>query len=150
MLSSFLFYVPINYMFGSLQPSMAILAMGPILSSAPNNIPHVKKVCATLLSHQLLRPQGIRGLCAAVFGDDSLATNDARVEMLEHVAHVLSTVPANMKPHVGRANISCTCVESLLGLFSYYHPPCNGSAIVARASRLHARSRFCYLADAIP
>jgi hypothetical protein len=42
----------------------------PSASSAPIP-PHVLKTCSTLLSKQLLRPDGLGGLFAAVFGDES-------------------------------------------------------------------------------
>jgi hypothetical protein len=96
----------INYISGSLQPSKAINVLGAILSSAPNTLSHVRKACATLLSQQLLRPQGVRGLCAAVFGEEGPTTDDAPIEKLQHVARILTTAPAGMKPHVGRINVT--------------------------------------------
>jgi hypothetical protein len=100
----------IKFISGSLQPLKAITVLGAILSSAPSSPSHVRKACATLLSQQLLRPQGVRGLCAAVFGEKGPTTDDAPIEKLEHVARVLTTVPASTKPHVGRINntaVSC-------------------------------------------
>ena len=57
---------------------------------------HVHKACASLLSKQLLRPDGLHGLCTAVFGEEEVF--HASLEKLEHIARVLSAVPASMKP----------------------------------------------------
>lgn len=60
--------------------------------------PHVHKACASLLSKQLLRPDGVRGLCAAVFGEEA---DEVQLEKIEHVARVLTTAPAGMAAEVG-------------------------------------------------
>lgn len=59
---------------------------------------HVQKAAASLLSRQLLRPEGVRGLCMATFPED--ANDDAQLERLEHVVRVLIAVPGGMKPEV--------------------------------------------------
>ncbi|EGN93069.1 hypothetical protein SERLA73DRAFT_163744 [Serpula lacrymans var. lacrymans S7.3] len=82
---------------GILPPSQTITALGAILSSSPSPIPHIRKACSSLLSRQLLRPQGVRGLCAAVFGEQEGA-EDAPLEKFDHVTRVLTAVPAGMKP----------------------------------------------------
>jgi hypothetical protein len=54
-------------------------------------------MCRILLSKQLLRTDGIIGLCEAVFGarvDDHV---DAPLQKLEHFARVLCAVPSGMK-----------------------------------------------------
>jgi hypothetical protein len=136
----------IEYMSGSLQPSKAITVLGAILSSAPNTLSHVKKACATLLSQQLLRPQGVRGLFAAVFGEEGSTIDDAPIEKLEHVARVLSKVPARMKPHVGHTSTTAvSCIEPSLGIFLCYYPSHSGSPIVWGVFRIHTCGRFRYL-----
>ncbi|GLB33781.1 hypothetical protein LshimejAT787_0106650 [Lyophyllum shimeji] len=85
-----------------LSPSHTITALGGILSSVPPPVAHVRKLCVSLLGQQLLRPQGVRGLCAAVFGQEQ---DETLVEKLQHVARVLMTVPANVKPEDYFANI---------------------------------------------
>jgi len=87
-------------------------------------LPYVRKSCAFFLSQQLLRPQGVRGFCAAMFGESVALNEDAPMEKLDHMARVLTTVPATMKPqvnivaisflssHIGYRNIS---VQSFLG-----------------------------------
>ncbi|KAJ7781261.1 hypothetical protein B0H16DRAFT_1497669 [Mycena metata] len=65
-----------------LPPSQTITALGAVLSVKPCP-PHVHKACASLLSKQLLRPDGVRGLCAAVFGEDA---DEVQLEKIEHVA----------------------------------------------------------------
>ncbi|KAF5387644.1 hypothetical protein D9615_000386 [Tricholomella constricta] len=86
-----------------LSPLQTITALGGILTSSPPPLPHVRKLCASLLGQQLLRPQGVLGLCAAVFGEDG--TDDSSVEKLQHITRVFTTVPANMKPEDYFSNI---------------------------------------------
>ncbi|KAJ7179134.1 hypothetical protein C8R46DRAFT_1187560 [Mycena filopes] len=76
----------------TLPPSQTITALGAVLSVKPCP-PHVHKSCASLLSKQLLRPDGVRGLCAAVFGEDA---DEVQLDKIEHVARVLTTPPAGM------------------------------------------------------
>ena len=47
-----------------------------------------------------MRPDGVRGLCAAVFREDEISEDKAPLEKLEHVARVLSAVPVSVKPEV--------------------------------------------------
>ncbi|KAF8890687.1 armadillo-type protein [Infundibulicybe gibba] len=60
--------------------------------------PFVRKRCSAFLSRELLRPEGVHGLCAVVFGEGESAAEDAPIEKLEHVARVLTTAPALIKP----------------------------------------------------
>lgn len=53
-----------------------------------------------LLSRQVLRPDGVQGLFAAVFGEEETTGGDIAVEKLEHVSTVLNAVPANTKSQV--------------------------------------------------
>ncbi|KII94758.1 hypothetical protein PLICRDRAFT_33568 [Plicaturopsis crispa FD-325 SS-3] len=80
-----------------LPPSQTIASLGNVMSGTPSLPPFAQKACAALLSKQLLRPEGVRGLCAAVFGEDASSEDDAPLEKLEHVARVLTTVPAGMQ-----------------------------------------------------
>ncbi|KAH0587531.1 hypothetical protein H2248_006313 [Termitomyces sp. 'cryptogamus'] len=81
-----------------LTPLQTITALGSILSSNPRPLPYVRKLCITLLGQQLLRPQGVRSLCAAVFGENDSPANDSSIERLQHITRVFLTVPANVKP----------------------------------------------------
>ena len=76
----------------SLPPSQTIASLGAIMSSSPPPPQHVHKSCASLLSRQLMRPNGVRGLFAAVFGDGE--SEEAPLEKLLHVAQVLGAVPS--------------------------------------------------------
>ncbi|KAI0262307.1 hypothetical protein BC834DRAFT_828992 [Gloeopeniophorella convolvens] len=77
-----------------LPPSQTIASLGSIMSSSPPPPLHVHKSCASLLSRQLIRPDGVRGLLAAVFGDGE--SEEAPLEKLSHVARVLSAVPSTV------------------------------------------------------
>ncbi|KAH7916099.1 hypothetical protein BJ138DRAFT_1122026 [Hygrophoropsis aurantiaca] len=79
-----------------LSPSQTISALGASLSSTPPPPQHVRKSCSSLLSRQLLRPEGVRGLCVAVFGEESI-NDEVPIEKYEHIARVLTSVPAGMK-----------------------------------------------------
>ncbi|KAL4265069.1 Tango6 family protein [Pleurotus pulmonarius] len=79
-----------------LPPSQAITALGAALSSH-REVPHVRRNCAYLLGRQILRPFGVRGLFAAVLGEDEGSEGEVGLEQLEHIARVLGTVPTNMK-----------------------------------------------------
>ncbi|KAF8231899.1 hypothetical protein L208DRAFT_1361765 [Tricholoma matsutake] len=115
-----------------LQPSKAIIVLGAILSSAPNVLPHVRKACATLLSQQLLRPQGVRGLCAAVFSEERPTNDDAPIEKIEHIARVLTTVPASMKPH----EYFHTIIPRITDLLSSQESPAHTRAAAFTISRM--------------
>lgn len=73
------------------------------------------KTCTSLLSRQLLRPEGVRGLCIAVFGQDHESVENASFEKLDHVSRVLSSVPAGMEPEV--------CSEQSMS-FQHIQPSC--------------------------
>jgi hypothetical protein len=53
------------------------------------------------LSRQLLRPEGLLGLCAAVFGEGEDSQENNPLDKLEQVAKLVSAVPTGMKPKVG-------------------------------------------------
>lgn len=70
------------------------------MSGTSSSLPYVRKTCTFILSRQLLRPEGIRGLCESVFGDEEASGEDVALDKLEHVSRLLSTVPTGMKTQV--------------------------------------------------
>jgi len=73
-------------------------SLGTILSSS--TIPHVRKACTSLLTQELLRPDGVQGLCEAMFSGEETNGDGARIEKLEQIAHTLNSTPATMKQEV--------------------------------------------------
>jgi hypothetical protein len=53
-----------------------------------------------LLGKQIVRPDGVNGLYAAVFGKEEMTGDDAPLEKLEHISRVLTTVPPGTHPQV--------------------------------------------------
>jgi hypothetical protein len=102
---SFRYFVDIG---GSVPPSQAITSLGIILSSSPSPPLHVQKSCASLLSRQLLRPEGVQGLCAAIFGEEQSSDDNAPLEKIQHVARLLTAVPAGVKPEVKLSGTFCS------------------------------------------
>ncbi|KAG2156029.1 hypothetical protein DEU56DRAFT_765220 [Suillus clintonianus] len=90
--------------------------------STPNSPtpPHVRKLCSSLLTQHLLRLDGVRALCAAVFGELD-AEEEPELDKLEHVARVLGTVPRGMQPK----DYFQTIIPRILALMS---PPSPSSA----------------------
>lgn len=86
--------------YARLPAAQTIAAFGGLLSDKSTTLPFVRKSCGFLLSRQLLRADGVAGLLAAVFGEEDISGEDAPLEKLEHVARLLGTVPASMKPEV--------------------------------------------------
>ncbi|KAG8763585.1 hypothetical protein FRC11_001154 [Ceratobasidium sp. 423] len=84
----------------------------PETGSAPLPVPaYVQKAASGLLSQQVLRPDGVSGLCAAVFGEgDEVAS----LVKLERIARVLGAVPAQMD----RETYMRTIVPNLINLLS--------------------------------
>lgn len=70
------------------------------MSSSPALPPHVQKGCSFLLGRQLIRPAGVQGLCAAIFGDEEVSEGEISLEKLEHVSKVLNTIPPSMAVEV--------------------------------------------------
>ncbi|KAI0702915.1 hypothetical protein BC835DRAFT_1263578 [Cytidiella melzeri] len=75
--------------------SKSITALSTILSD-PNTLPYVRRSCSYLMSRQLLRRDGVRGLLLALFPDGDLSEENAPLEKFESVGRVLLTVPAGM------------------------------------------------------
>lgn len=78
-----------------------ITSLGAVLQASPAVPPHVHKACTSLLNRQLLRPEGVRGLFAAVFGDEDQSVIDTPLEKLDHVCRLLQTVPSGTSEEVG-------------------------------------------------
>ncbi|KAK0230500.1 hypothetical protein IW262DRAFT_1338785 [Armillaria fumosa] len=81
-----------------LHPSQSITALGGAISSFAPGPAFALRTCSMLLSKQVMRTQGVNGLCAAVFGDSEEAGEEVRLDKLEHVAKVLTAVPKGMDP----------------------------------------------------
>ena len=80
--------------------SQAILALGGVIANSPPLPPHVKKSCSFLLGRQMIRPTGVYGLCAAIFGEQETSEDEVSLEKLQHIFNVLSTIPQSMQAHV--------------------------------------------------
>ncbi|KAF9534898.1 hypothetical protein CPB83DRAFT_901829 [Crepidotus variabilis] len=81
-----------------LSPAVTIAALGGILvSSTPAPPLHVRKTCKTLLTKQLLRPDGIQGLCIAMFSEEESNGDEVNLEKLEQIAKIVISVPAGMR-----------------------------------------------------
>ncbi|KAK1224380.1 hypothetical protein PQX77_012676 [Marasmius sp. AFHP31] len=107
-----------------------IASLGGVMS-AHSSVPHIRRACGYILSRQLMRPDGIKGLCAAVFGE--VEGDEAKLEQLEHFARVTSAVPANMKPQsisvhhlstTGREGNDSVARETILAILHspFLHP----------------------------
>ena len=84
----------------SLPAAETIVSLGAVLQASPALPPHVHKACTSLLNRQLLRPEGVRGLLTAVFGDEDLSVVDTPLEKLDHVSRLLQTVPPGTSEEV--------------------------------------------------
>ncbi|KAF8915866.1 hypothetical protein CPB85DRAFT_1217291 [Mucidula mucida] len=106
-----------------LPPSQAILSLGGVISSLPSP-PYVRRFAGSLLTRQILRPHGIRGLCEAVFGDNEEAMGEENdLDRLEHTAKVLTAVPKEMDAKVYYSAI----VPKILELLSSSSPEDKGT-----------------------
>lgn len=64
-------------------------------------LPYVHKTCSFLLGRQLLRPGGVSGLCAALFGEGSEGLEEGvSLDKLEHFATTVQTVPPSVQSQV--------------------------------------------------
>ncbi|KAF9649373.1 hypothetical protein BDM02DRAFT_1873427 [Thelephora ganbajun] len=88
---------PLTMRLLSLPPSQIILSLGSIITIRPPLPSYVHKTCSFLLGRQLVRPGGIRGLCAAIFGE-GIETSESGVSLdkLEHFAKAVQTVPPSV------------------------------------------------------
>lgn len=78
----------------SLSVDRSIIALASVMASK-TSVPYVRRACAGLLSQQLLKPQGVLGLCVAIFGVEESSDDLAK---LQHVTKVLANVPSGMSP----------------------------------------------------
>lgn len=77
-----------------------------------------------------MRPEGVRGLCAAVFGEGDASSDHAELEKLDHVARVLSTVPSGMQSKVRIGPASCVSgLDSVIGILRNHYPSCHQTAV---------------------
>ncbi|GJJ07060.1 hypothetical protein Clacol_001259 [Clathrus columnatus] len=77
----------------------ATSALGTILASVTSKrriYPHLPKACGFLLSKLLLRPDGVQGLYAAIFGEGTEDGESAPLDKLEQIVKILTAVPASM------------------------------------------------------
>ncbi|KAF7288240.1 RTP1-C1 domain-containing protein [Mycena chlorophos] len=114
----------------SLPPSQTIAALGAALSVKPCPT-YVRKTCSAHLSKQLLRPEGVRGLCAAIFGENA---EEAPLDALEHVSRVLTTAPAALPSEEYFSAI----LPRILELLSERAPPAYRRAAAFAISRMLA------------
>ncbi|KAI0663236.1 hypothetical protein C8Q70DRAFT_501309 [Cubamyces menziesii] len=88
----------VMHLISRLPAAHVISAIGLGLSSTSASLPYVRKTCTFILSRQLLRPEGIRGLCESIFGEEEASGEDVALDKLEHVSRLLGTIPAGMTP----------------------------------------------------
>lgn len=79
---------------------MLITALGNILADGPKLPPHVRRTASTFLTQQLMRPNGVLGLCESVFGEEETSGEAVKLDKLEHISKMLISVPAKMPPQV--------------------------------------------------
>ncbi|KAF7790090.1 hypothetical protein EIP86_001040 [Pleurotus ostreatoroseus] len=84
--------------------SQGITALSALLADA-SALPYVRKACSYLLSRQLLRREGVRGMLAALFSEEDATGDDAPLEKLENVAKLLKSLPVGMMDTNYYANI---------------------------------------------
>ena len=60
----------------------------------------MKKSCSYLLTRQLLRPDGLRGMLSALFSEEDITGDDAPLEKLEHVTRLLKSRPVGVLDEV--------------------------------------------------
>ena len=102
-----------------LPPSQVILSLGSVITIRPPLPSHVHKTCSFLLGRQLLRPGGIRGLCAALFGEETEASeSDVSLDKLEQFAKVVRAVPPSISPQVRLDDVVSTGSNYLTRNFS--------------------------------
>ncbi|TBU43355.1 hypothetical protein BD309DRAFT_960924 [Dichomitus squalens] len=104
----------VMYLLSRLPVSQVISAVGQTLAKAPSSLLYARRACTFILSRQLMRPEGIRGLCESVFAEEDVAGDDAPLQKLEHVARVFNTVPVGMKDE----DYSKTIIPRMLLLLS--------------------------------
>ncbi|KAI0638028.1 hypothetical protein C8Q77DRAFT_405922 [Trametes polyzona] len=125
----------IMHLLSRLPASHVISAVGQVMSSPPSSLPYVRRTCTFILSRQLLRPEGIRGLCESVFGEEDASGEEVALDKLEHISRLLGTVPAGLKveEYLG---IMIPRMLLLLSLDERALPPAHRRAIAFSLSRM--------------
>ncbi|KAG6378921.1 hypothetical protein JVT61DRAFT_13206 [Boletus reticuloceps] len=111
--------------------SQIMTDLGAVLSSTPPPPSHVRKLCSSLLTKSLLRPEGVRALFAAVFGEQE-GSDDPPLEKYERTAGILVVVPAGLKPE----EYFATIIPRLMELLSNGVPASYRRAAAFSISRL--------------
>ncbi|KAI0650280.1 hypothetical protein C8Q79DRAFT_1063233 [Trametes meyenii] len=125
----------VMHLLSRLPASHVISAAGIALSRPSSLLPYVRRTCTFLLSRQLLRPEGIRGLCESIFGEEDASGDDVELDKLEHVSHLLSTVPAGMDAQ-GYLNTIVPRIVVLLGIDERSLPAAHRRALAFSLSRM--------------
>ena len=86
--------------------AQVVSALGYALSKTTHPLTYTRKAYTFILSRQLLRPDGIRGLCESVFVQEDISEENAPLEKLDYVAKLLGTAPSGMKAEVCTLQIS--------------------------------------------
>lgn len=60
---------------------------------------YVVKICGSLLSKQLVRANGLRGLLTSILGESNNEDNPS-IERMEQIAHITTHVPVGMTASV--------------------------------------------------
>ncbi|KAJ3722990.1 armadillo-type protein [Lentinula raphanica] len=115
-----------------LSPVESIVALGSVMSST-NSVLHVRRTCGYLMSKQLLRPEGVKGLCAALFGDNQ-NVDDVQLEKLQHISRVLNSTPAGMKAE----DYFSTIIPRIMDLFQENNFPAYRRAAAFSLSQMLA------------
>ncbi|KAI0353496.1 hypothetical protein OH77DRAFT_1591208 [Trametes cingulata] len=125
----------VMHLLSRLPAAHVISAVGAALSSPPSSLPYVRRTCTFLLSRQLLRPEGIRGLCESVFGEEDVSGEEVALDKLEHVSRLLNAVPAGMKVQE-YLDIMVPRMLTLLSMDKRVLPPAHQRAIAFSLSRM--------------
>ncbi|KAK2466187.1 hypothetical protein APHAL10511_001829 [Amanita phalloides] len=118
----------------SLSPVQAITGLGGVLSLKPEPSLHMRRICKILLGKQVTRPDGVNGLCMAVFGEEEVTGDEAPLEKLEHICRVLTNVPPGTQPQ----DYCGPIVYQLLSFLSGNVPPMHQRAAAFTVSRVLA------------
>ncbi|PIL37009.1 hypothetical protein GSI_00701 [Ganoderma sinense ZZ0214-1] len=108
----------VMYLLSRLPPSQVISAVGQALSNTPISLPYARRASTFILGRQLIRPEGLHGLCESVFAEEDVSGDDAPLEKLEHVARVLNTIPAGMAAEASLVEYSKIIIPRILLLLS--------------------------------
>lgn len=80
--------------------SRSVTALSGVLSD-PSALPYVRKACGYLMSRQILRRDGVRGLFVALFAEQDTSEESAPLEKLDNVAKLLTSIPTGLDEKVG-------------------------------------------------